>query len=128
MRWWIQRNVTTSQQTRSMQPIVISIRPKQQDQTNPSKIPAQSGPGLHLPADKHHQQIVGGDQSPSRMESSRHQADTKRREGPRDDGEPSRRPERLVTNHLRYFAESMHVLIEYQTGFRHSRSTEDQLL
>ena len=49
---------------------------------NPSKLPAPSGPGLCLPAGEYHQQIVGGDQSPSKMESSRHQTNTKRREGP----------------------------------------------
>ena len=36
--------------------------------------------------------------------------------------------ERLVTNRLRYFAKLMHLLTEYQAGFRHGRSTEDQLL
>ena len=34
----------------------------------------------------------------------------------------------LFTNHLRCFAESMHLLAEYQAGLRHCRSTEDQLL
>ena len=36
--------------------------------------------------------------------------------------------ERMVTNRLRYFAESMHLLTEYQAGLRHGCSTEDQLL
>ena len=35
--------------------------------------------------------------------------------------------ERLVTNRLRYFAQAMHLIAEYQAGFRHGRSTEDQL-
>ena len=34
----------------------------------------------------------------------------------------------LVTNHLQYIAESMHLLTEYQAGIKHSRCTEDQLL
>ena len=36
--------------------------------------------------------------------------------------------ERLVTNRLRYFAESMHLLAEYQARFRHGRKAKDQLL
>ena len=36
--------------------------------------------------------------------------------------------ERLVTNRLRYIAETMHLLTEYQAGHRHGRSTEEQLL
>ena len=36
--------------------------------------------------------------------------------------------DRLVTNHLCYFVESMHMLTEYQPGFRHDCSTDDQLL
>ena len=36
--------------------------------------------------------------------------------------------EHLVTNCLRYFAESTHLSTEYQAGLRHGRSTEYQLL
>ena len=66
--------------------------------------------------------IKNHDQSPTRMESSRHQTNTKRREGPTEDGAPA------VTNRLQYFAESMYLLTEHQAGFRHGRRTEDQLL
>ena len=51
------------------------------------QVPAPSGPGHHLPADEYPQQIVGGDQRASRMESSRHQTNTKRTERPTEDGE-----------------------------------------
>ena len=54
---------------------------------NPSKVPAPSGPGLHLPADEYLQQILGGEQSPSRIERSRHQANPERSEGHTKDGE-----------------------------------------
>ena len=47
-----------------------------------------SGPRLHLHADEHHKQIMGGDQSPSRMENSRHQAYPERREELTEDGLP----------------------------------------
>ena len=50
-------------------------------------VPVPSGPKLYLPVDKHLQQIEGGDQSPTRMESSRHQANPDRREGHTEDGE-----------------------------------------
>ena len=33
--------------------------------------------------------------------------------------------ERLDTNRLQYFAESMHLLTQYQAGFRHGRTTDD---
>ena len=33
-----------------------------------------------------------------------------------------------ITNCLQYFADSVHLLTEYQAGIRHGRSTEDQLL
>ena len=39
-----------------------------------------------------------------------------------------KRMDSLATKRLRYFAESRHLLTEYQAGFRHGRSTEDQLL
>ena len=41
---------------------------------------------------------------------------------------PGKSMERLVTNRLRYFAKSMHLLTKYQAWLRHGRSTEDQLL
>ena len=36
--------------------------------------------------------------------------------------------DRLVTNRLQYYVESMHLLTKYQAGIRHGRSTDDQLL
>ena len=51
------------------------------------KVPVASGPRLYLPVDKYLQQIEGGDQSPSRMESSQHQANPDRREGHTEDGD-----------------------------------------
>ena len=46
MRWWDQRYFKTSQLMRSKQPFALSVRPRQEEQTKPSKDPATSGRGL----------------------------------------------------------------------------------
>ena len=80
------------QHTRSKQPFIISIRPKEQDQTRSIQGPFTIWVRSPYPCWRASSTNRGRRPKPSWMESRRHQTNAKRKEGPTEDGE-------LLTSH-----------------------------